>query len=54
VLVVEREAERGGSGDAVRVRITIDRGATRAAKFRSKQQVRRARGGKDPGGDVVL
>lgn len=61
VLLVEREAERAGKGpqsaDVARVKITIDRGATRAAKFKSRQQVRRikdAAAGRDPGGDVAL
>jgi hypothetical protein len=61
VLMVEREAHRAGKGeqkgDAVRLTIMLDRGATRAAKFRSRQQVRRASEAskkQDPGGDVVL
>jgi hypothetical protein len=61
VLIVEREAQRGGKGeqkvDAVRVTITLDRGATRAAKFKSRQQVRRMKDAsrkEDPGGDIVL
>ena len=61
VLIVEREDERAAKGakrsDAVRVTIRVDRGATRAAKFKSRQQVRRisqALKKQDPGGDVVL
>lgn len=53
VLIVTTESD---GRDGMQVRISIDRGATRAAKFRSSQQMRRIKGsGKgDPGGDVVL
>ena len=61
VLTVLREEEGSAKGaqrgETVRVTITIDRGATRAAKFKSRQQVRRASQASkkiDPGGDVVL
>jgi hypothetical protein len=61
VLMVEREDHRTGKGeqkgDAVRLTIALDRRATRAAKFRSRQQVRRASEAakkRDPGGDIVL
>jgi hypothetical protein len=61
VLVVEREEERaekgGRNGDTVRVTITLDRPATRAAKAKSRQQVRRASQAskkRDAGGDIVL
>jgi hypothetical protein len=64
VLIVEREhrpagrgAEKGSKGNAVLVTITLDPGATRAAKFKSRQQVRRVSQvmkKSDPGGDVIL
>jgi Protein of unknown function (DUF3006) len=57
VLIVERESHPSGKRDSVRVTITIDHGATRAAKFKSRQQVRRisqASRKQDPGGDIVL
>ncbi len=61
VLIVERDDQPVGTGpqkaDAVRLTIRLDRGATRAAKFKSRQQVRRisqASKKQDPGGDVVL
>ncbi len=60
VLTVQREEGSGKGphrGETARVTITIDRGATRAAKFKSRQQVRRASQASkkiDPGGDVVL
>ena len=67
VLIVERDdqpaagkgAQQGPKrqGHAVRVTITLDPGATRAAKFKSQQQVRRvsqAMKKPDPGGDIIL
>ena len=64
VLIVEREdrptgkgPQKGVKGNAVLVTITLDPGATRAAKFKSRQQVRRvsqAMRKPDPGGDVIL
>ncbi len=62
VLIVTREDARAGgkgaqAGTSVRVTITLDQGATRAAKFKSRQQVRRisqASKKLDPGGDVIL
>jgi hypothetical protein len=61
VLIVTIEDEAPGKGrraaDAVRVTITLDARATRAAKSKSRQQVRRASQAareQDPGGDVVL
>ena len=61
VLIVTREDEPAGKGKAgaasVRVTITLDQGATRAAKFKSRQQVRRISQSlkkSDPGGDVIL
>ena len=61
VLIVQFETPQtpkgGPSEGAVRLTITLDRGATRAAKFKSRQQVRRASQASrkiDPGGDVVL
>ena len=62
VLIVTREdVQPAGKGAhaaaAVRVTITLDQGATRAAKFKSRQQVRRisqAIRKPDPGGDVIL
>ncbi len=57
VLIVEREDLPAGKHDAVRVTIRIDRAATRAAKLKSRQQVRRvseASKKRDPGGDIGL
>src|SRR3712207_4004014 len=62
VLIVTREdVSAGGKATqgaaSVRVTITLDQGATRAAKFKSRQQVRRisqASKKMDPGGDVIL
>jgi Protein of unknown function (DUF3006) len=61
VLIVTREDVPAGKGtratDSVRITITLDQGATRAAKFKSRQQVRRiseASKKLDPGGDVIL
>jgi hypothetical protein len=61
VLIVTREDQAAGKGaqgaTSVRVTITLDQGATRAAKFKSRQQVRRisqALKKADPGGDVIL
>ena len=62
VLIVTREDQRpagkGAQGaTSVRVTITLDQGATRAAKFKSRQQVRRISQSlkkTDPGGDVIL
>jgi hypothetical protein len=62
VLIVTREdvhpgAKGAPAASSVRVTITLDQGATRAAKFKSRQQVRRisqASKKLDPGGDIIL
>jgi hypothetical protein len=62
VLIVTRE-EHASAGKtpndaaSIQLTITLDQGATRAAKFKSRQQVRRiSQVSKkiDPGGDVIL
>jgi hypothetical protein len=57
VLTVGLEQQRRGRREAVRVTITLDPDATKAATDKSRKQVRRASNEsrrRDSGGDVVL